>query len=107
MAFSAYNNTTPPQPLSGATTFERHLSGCNPESLAKGGLGGRDHGWGDKMEKEGSGGEIELDGFGECIDHLSEGSASEKGIVTDRFIPTRRSLSYPPDLPESATTPQN
>jgi len=51
------------------------------------------------MEKDGSWGEIELDGFGDYTDYLSDSPSSEKGIVTDRFIPSRRSLSYPSDLP--------
>ena len=44
-------------------------------------------------------GEIELDNFSDYTDFLTEQqTASEKGIVTDRFIPTRRSLSYPPGI---------
>lgn len=41
-------------------------------------------------------GEIELEPYEDYQDRASEGFHSEKGIVTDRFIPARKGLKLDP-----------
>ena len=74
----------------------------NPESLLdKFGILPTSH-YGQSSTKLDSYAEIELDGYGDYTDYLSDSSYPEKGIVTDRFIPSRRSLKSPPDVSDTS-----
>lgn len=73
-----------------------NLLPANPESLFTKAERGDILDRGSAAKEIHSWGEIELESYGDYLDMQSEGFSSEKGIVTDRFIPARKHLRLDP-----------